>query len=113
MSKKKNTLSDLEEFLKQQPSSLVRPSPVEVAPSAIPNPKVASDTAAVDGDNLLQAVIKLAEDKQAFYDFIIEATSQLPGRTEDDALLINAALYLKAGPSWKEAVRAYWSGSKE
>ena len=117
MSKKKNTLSDLEEFLKLQASSLVTPAlltdkgkkedvePVEAGRPPVPE----SAPASISEDDLSKALYQLSlTDKKAFYSFIIKTTKDLPNYSTEDTLLINTALYLKGGPNWKETVKEYW-----
>lgn len=127
MSKKKSTLNDLEEFLKLQASSLVTPSPLEGKTKDIPAPKtpvspapentVTPATPIVTPDipkeptqqDLIAAIHKLAAaDKVAFYDFLLHTIENVPGKSTEDTLLINTALYLKGGPNWKDVVRDYW-----
>ncbi len=118
MSKKKNTLSDLEEFLKLQASSLVtpptltekvkteeKPAPVSQSPVVL---KEATPTVITESDvaNALRQIGQ--KDKRAFYQLIISTTKDLPNYSTEDALLINTALYLKGGSNWKEVVREYW-----
>jgi hypothetical protein len=112
MSKKKNTLNDLEEFLKLQASSLVTPSSltekIKETP-ATPEPKKSVPVVAnVQEEDLVKKVQRLAMDKKEFYDFIIQVTEGLPNKTKEDTLLINTALYLKGGSNWKAVVADYW-----
>jgi len=112
MSKKKNTLNDLEEFLKLQASSLVTPSSltdkVKETP-ATPEPKKNETIAArIDEEDLVKKVQGLAADKKEFYNFIIQVTEGLANKTKEDTLLINTALYLKGGSDWKAVVANYW-----
>jgi hypothetical protein len=115
MSKKKNTLSDLEEFLKLQASSLVTPASLvdkvqkeEVQPIEIARPSIReSAPASFSEDDLSKALQQLSlKDKKAFYSFIIKTTKDLPNYSTEDTLLINTALYLKGGPNWKETGRS-------
>lgn len=118
MSKKKNTLSDLEEFLKLQASSLVTPPSLtekvkkeEVTPVVIAAPVVTRESApsGISEEDLLTALQQLsAKDKKAFYNLIARTTKNLPNYSSEDILLINTALYLKGGANWKETVREYW-----
>jgi len=111
MSKKKNTLNDLEEFLKLQASSLVTPSSltgkVKETPIA-PAPQVNEVIESIGEEDLVKKVQRLAADKKAFYNFIIQVTEGLSNKTKEDTLLINTALYLKGGSDWKTAVANYW-----
>lgn len=117
MSKKKNTLSDLEEFLKLQASSLVTPpsltekvrkeEPVPVL--AAPLTSSGSTSPAFSEEEISKALHQLSVmDKKAFYNLIVKTTKALPNYTSDDILLINTALYLRGGSNWKETVREYW-----
>lgn len=114
MSKKKNTLNDLEEFLKLQASSLVTPSSltekIKETP-ATPEPKKSEPAVAViPEEDLIKKVQRLAADKKEFYDFIVKVTEGLSNKTKEDTLLINTALYLKGGSDWKAVVANYWKG---
>jgi len=112
MSKKKNTLNDLEEFLKLQASSLVTPSPltekVKDTPTALEQKKNETIIAVIEEEDLVKKVQRLAVNKKEFYDFIIQVTDGLSNKTKEDTLLINTALYLKGGPDWKAVVANYW-----
>jgi hypothetical protein len=125
MSKKKNTLNDLEEFLKMQASALVTPAPLGDQPKEAPiiSPKVPTRAANADiseqtlpavrtESDLIEAIKKVSSgNKKAFYDLLIKVTESLPNRSKEDVLLINAALYLKGGQNWKDVVREYWKKS--
>lgn len=124
MSKKKNTLKDLDEFLKQQAATLV--SPVKLsekieapAPPAPPKQKEAVQTLAdeklpeISAQTILQDLMALAEKEGArfqdqFYDLIIQSTEAQGRYSPEDRMLINTALYLKNGDRWKETIRDYW-----
>lgn len=117
MSKKKNTLSDLEEFLKLQASALVTPPTlIDKVKSEETNPILLAPVVAKEftPSDLSEADISKAlhqlsvRDKKAFYNFIVKTTKDLPNYTTEDTLLINTALYLKGGTEWKETVREYW-----
>ena len=120
MSKKKNTLSDLEEFLKLQASSLVTPAslPNKIAKEELTHTEPTPIASIVSNEfspqkssleDITKAVHQLAlSDKKAFYNFIVNVTKTLPNYSTDDALLINTALYLKGGANWKEMVKEHW-----
>jgi hypothetical protein len=128
MSKRKNTLNDLEEFLKLQASTLVQPKPVETIKPAelrkpvetvkeepIPSPAALQEASILfepaKAINLLDELEKLAiGNKDAFYDHIIKAAEAIPG--SNDVLLINTALYLKHGDNWKSGIEEYWRKRK-
>jgi hypothetical protein len=116
MSKKKNTLNDLEEFLKLQASSLVTPTTLTEKTSDRPvRTEIESKQQTennISGQELAAKVKELARDKKAFYDLIITVTESLPDKSKEDVLLINTALYLKGGSSWKNAIRNYWETKK-
>jgi hypothetical protein len=117
MSKKKNTLKDLDEFLKQQAASLVSPDPVssesEIVipptdytakselPETITTDKVFHDLhilAQVDPDSF----------RQKLYALIVQIVEAQKPQLPEDKMLINTVLYLKSGEHWKEAIREYW-----
>lgn len=132
MSKRKNTLNDLEEFLKLQASTLVQPQPVEtytpiqqpkpaeqelsepVNEAAIIPPRSIQETTSVapaQAVSLLNEMEKLAAgNRDSFYDHIIKAAESIPG--SQNVLLINTALYLKHGDNWKSGIEAYWRKRK-
>jgi hypothetical protein len=119
MSKKKNTLNDLEEFLKMQASALVTPAPISEnrkepapAPSPIKAPQAEPSPLTSEEPDLESALKKLsASDKNAFYDLLIRIGEELPNRSKEDTLLINTALYLKGGSDWKKVIKEYWKKS--
>lgn len=135
MSKKKNTLKDLDEFLKQQAATLVTPAKlsdkieVEPAPVAIkpppPPPEPAKEVVkeiasaapktdqTVSAEKLLNDIQTLASKegykfRHKFYDLIIQSVEFQNQYSPEDKMLINTALYLKSGERWKEAIRDYW-----
>jgi hypothetical protein len=127
MSKKKNTLKDLDEFLKQQAASLVSPPSLREkieetappAPAIKAQPKVeapASPTNTpedVSSASILQDLKTLSEKegvffRQKLYDLIIQTLETQKKSLPEDKMLINTALYLKSGSLWKEAIREYW-----
>ncbi|MBL0745906.1 hypothetical protein [Chryseolinea lacunae] len=130
MSKKKNTLKDLDEFLKQQAATLVSPTPLRekieetTPPAPRPEPVAtapvqhAPETSAPVATEVTSATIledlKTLSDKegvffrQKFYDLIIQSLESQKKSLPEDKMLINTALYLKSGSLWKEAIRDYW-----
>lgn len=99
---KKNPLNDLDQFLKQEASSIVTPSSLseklKQSEPATPAPKAGS---------LEDQLLHLAQQNpQQFYDALISIGERMG--SEKNTMLINAALYLKHGAQWKEAVKAYW-----
>lgn len=120
MSKKKNTLKDLDEFLKQQAATLVAPSQLGDTirePQPEPQKKSTENIQAVEitQSKILDDLKTLAEKEGAsfrktFYDLIIQSVEKQKVSSPEDKILINTALYLKGGDRWKETIRSYWKG---
>jgi hypothetical protein len=118
MSKKKNTLKDLDEFLKQQAASLVTPEAVIVQPEVVvPATDYSSNSPLSDGvvttDTVFKDLYRLASQdpdsfRQKLYALIIQIVEAQQPSLPEDKMLINTALYLKSGEHWKEAIRDYW-----
>lgn len=107
MSKNKNPLKDLDQFLKQQASTLISPPSLseKVQPSETTHTQTLS--ADITSDQLISKLEALAKnDKAAFYDLLIQVGEKL--QHSDEKMLINTALYLKGGDQWKELVKEYW-----
>jgi hypothetical protein len=127
MSKRKNTLNDLEEFLKLQASTLAAPKPVDVPRE--PEPIVAQAIeekrpvevvervvekiieklvpAPAQAFDLKEELQKIASrDKTEFYNLLLNTFNTVP--QAKDALLINTLLYLKHGDNWKAGIENYW-----
>jgi hypothetical protein len=121
MSKKKNTLKDLDEFLKQQATTLVTPEPVDVQPVAevVPPTDYSVETDAredVTTDMIYKDLIQLSQKdpesfRQKLYALIIQVLEAQQESLPEDKMLINTALYLKSGENWKDAIRDYWTKS--
>jgi hypothetical protein len=116
MSKKKNTLKDLDEFLKQQAASLVTPEPVHAKAEKTHEPTDYTDHSApgtVTTDSLYKDLNKLAKEdpdsfRQKLYALIVQVLETQSPSLPEDKMLINTALYLKSGDQWKDAIRDYW-----
>ena len=138
MSKKKNTLKDLDEFLKQQAATLVTPErltdkaepaiqkPTTQAPPPPPavehaapvqetkkEPPIQKNDQTISAEKLLNDLKALASRegngfRNQFYDLIIKSVESQNQYSVEDKMLINTALYLKNGERWKEAIREYW-----
>ena len=117
MSKKKNTLQDLDDFLKQQAATLVTPETLTdtaepksvIKEVEIQTPKQTTEKKAVDEFQISGS----AQDpmfRRKLYDFIIESLETQKDSSPEDKMLINTALYLKSGNDWKNAIRQYWRG---
>ena len=113
MSKKKNTLKDLDEFLKQQAASLVTPTQL-AAKVDVPKKnktttsKKSPQTELPSEDALLEELKGLAVDRNKLYDLIVKSVEAQGKPLPEDTMLINTALYLKSGQNWKEEIRKYW-----
>jgi hypothetical protein len=121
MSKKKNTLKDLDEFLKQQAATLVTPSklsdqveattPTKETPEAVVVVQPATEN--ISTSKILSDLRHLARQEGAhfkgqLYDLIIQSVEFQDQYSPEGKMLINTALYLKNGEHWKEAIREYW-----
>jgi hypothetical protein len=114
MSKKKNTLQDLNAFLKQQAATLVTPDSLGQTVENISEISLTVDKsppqASARNENEFSQVG--SKDDPAFrkklYDFIIESLEGQKDSLPEDKMLINTALYLKNGSDWKDAIRQYW-----
>jgi hypothetical protein len=117
MSKKKNTLQDLDNFLKQQAATLVTPETLTKPVEDIADVHVK----AVEPPAPVQAPEKKVVDefpkafpgsdpafRKKLYDFIIESLQNQKESLPEDKMLINTALYLKSGSDWKNVIRQYW-----
>lgn len=117
MSKKKNTLKDLDEFLKQQAATLVSPDRLrdkkEITPPA--GEKKAVDDPGLSVNTVAADLMKLSKKhgsqfRPQFYDLIVHLLEAQEHALPEDKMLINTALYLKSGDRWKEAISEYWKG---
>jgi hypothetical protein len=115
MSKKKNTLKDLDEFLKQQAATLVAPPKLsEKIEEPVTPASAQEDSQDVSIEKILKDLNALAEKeginfRKRFYDLIISSIENRKESLPEDKMLINTALYLKSGDRWKEVIREYWS----
>jgi len=117
MSKKKNTLKDLDEFLKQQAASIVEPARLSEKISTTEVPTKAESITAKSEDITLEEINDRLKNLSQFsgisfrenlYDFVIHSLESLDQSLPEDKMLINTALYLKSGDQWKEVIRQYW-----
>lgn len=115
MSKKKNTLQDLDDFLKQQAATLVTPETLSntIEPKSVVEkveieaPRQTVEKSLVEGFQNSESKTDPAFRKK-LYDFIIESLEIQKDSLPEDKMLINTALYLKSGNDWKDAIRQYW-----
>jgi hypothetical protein len=110
MSKKKNTLRDLDDFLKQQASALVIPEPADIAPAAelLSTNQIAPQVPQDSPSTLEKHFEREGDTREKLYDFIIHSLEKRADPSPEDTVLINTTLYLKNGENWKEAIRQYW-----
>ncbi len=135
MSKKKNTLKDLDEFLKQQAATLVTPIPLSEKATPESTSEHESSKARTDSDSVIDKVAEpapppkhqppisaqriindihtLAENngmrfKPQLYDILLQAFKKQESFSPEDKMLINTLLYLKHGESWKSAIQNFW-----
>lgn len=130
MSRKKNTLKDLDEFLKQQAATLVNPTPLsekvgkekpvkkeagvraeKASPEIQKTP--AENVGDISSEKLLKNLIALADQqgelfRHTLYELIIRVVESRGEYSPEDRMLINTALYLKSGDQWKDIIREYW-----
>jgi hypothetical protein len=114
MSKKKNTLKDLDEFLKQQAAIL---APPERLSEATEQPSKSTETLLADqeisAEQLIEKLQELLQKKgvdsrNKLYSLILDTLGSIPESLPEDKMLINTVLYLKNPDQWKETIRQYW-----
>jgi hypothetical protein len=131
MSKKKNTLKDLDDFLKQQAATLVSPAKlseqietppppaaeaapvISIQPSIEPTPVAAPVAEEVTIAKVIDAIKTLAQKEgtsvqDKLYDVILQAAELKVISAAEDKMLINTVLFLKSGDNWKDVIRDYW-----
>jgi hypothetical protein len=118
MNKKKNTLKDLDEFLKQQAASIVEPAKLGIQSSDKENKELLLQEKGANDFEHVTHQLKLVAENQgidfrvSLYDFIIQSIESLDQSLPEDKMLINTALYLKSGDQWKETIRQYWRSKR-
>lgn len=119
MSKKKNTLKDLDEFLKQQAASLVSPEklsekipePVRPEPAPVTSPSTPTEEVSVEKifrDLTFLSGKEGSSFRRKLYDLIINSLEAQGQTSPEDKMLINTVLYLKHGENWQAGIQAYW-----
>jgi hypothetical protein len=111
MSKKKNTLKDLDDFLRQQAAALVSPDKLsdKVPPTeAARRPEAESSTQPLTRDAIISSISENADYRNQLCDIILGVSDSITNPTIEDKMLINTALYLKHGERWKDAIRDFW-----
>lgn len=124
MSKKKNTLRDLDQFLKQQAAALVTPPRLNQAEDQSSSkeeelpPITSSDNDNVSMGKLLNDLQLLARKegpnfRHQLYDLLIISVEAQNEYSPEDRMLINTALYLKSGERWQDVIREYWRNKNQ
>lgn len=116
MSKKKNTLQDLNDFLKQQAAALVSPDKLGEKFPESPEAKSIEPVAVsneISAEKILHDLKLLSEKegsqfRKKLYDLIVHSLEGHKNTSPEDMMLINTALYLKYGEHWQEKIREYW-----
>lgn len=113
MSKKKNTLQDLDDFLKQQAATLVKPEPLPLSKETQEEATVTpSPDIKISAESITTLIVAAETSDPSFrlklYDFIIQSLEAQKQSLPEDKMLINTALYLKNGSNWKDCIRQYW-----
>jgi hypothetical protein len=134
MSKKKNTLKDLDEFLKQQAATLVPPTPLVEQTQEATKPKedvaheqrspekeipdvTFSSAQEISHARLLEDFLALANKeglpvRKELYRVILHILESQANALPEDKMLINTVLYLQSGSEWKENIRRYWQNKQ-
>ena len=113
MAKRKNPLSDLDAFLKQEASSLVKPEGLKKE-----QPTANTETQeAPTKEKIVELLVALGESEGAnfsdtLYYIIRETFDTLGTHSSEDKMLLNTVLYLKNKPNWKVSLEDYWSNQK-
>ena len=119
MSKKKNTLKDLDDFLKQQATTFVAPPRLS---ENTPEPLLQESPVMKEHTHL--TFEKIADDltelsrkegagfRDKFCDLILTTIGKQSTQTPEDKMLINTALYLKNPHNWKDAIRSFWKNKQ-
>jgi hypothetical protein len=111
MSKKKNTLQDLDDFLKQQAATLVTPdtlTKVEAQQKTTQDVLPQKEAQPVSEDLTSTPSMGDPDFRGKLYDYIIRSLEAQKDSLPEDKMLINTALYLKSGGDWKKIIREYW-----
>lgn len=110
MAKKKNTLKDLDAFLKQEAKSFVQPDTVKKEEQASsPVIEQSAPTPVSIDDDLVIDFLASKESTEDLYKIIQNAIEKSGKTSAENKMLINTLLYLKDKSNWKENIKAYWS----
>ncbi len=111
MSKKKNTLKDLNEFLRQQAATLVSPNKLSdkiQPPETTGQPETQAQAQPLTRDAIISAISGNTDYRDQLCDIILGVSDKIKDPTPEDKMLINTALYLKHGEGWKDAIHNFW-----
>lgn len=108
MAKRKNPLKDIDSFLKQEASALIKPDKVEEQKNEAP------DIKNLTKEDVLNYFEQLAsKDENEFKTSLLEITKsslENSGLSKaEDKMLMNTILYLQHPEDWKKVISAYWS----
>lgn len=109
MAKRKNPLQDIDAFLSQEATNLVKPDtiPSDSSKEVRPEPIIAESNL----EDVLKEWMKTQGEgfRTPLYDVILKTLENAPSSTSKDKMLINTLLYLKNPDSWKDVIKEYWS----
>lgn len=116
MSKKKNTLKDLDDFLKQQAASLVSPEKLPSTPTTR-DQEVENTAGSIieDTDSAAQFIKAMQNDNgrlSHICDAILGSYEHVRDLAPEEKMLVNTALYIKNPKNWKDAITTYWRNHK-
>jgi len=120
--KKKNPLKNIDDFLKQEASSLVTPEKVgssEQSTSQDDAAKPEESTKpeakeAITQNSILEMLFELKNQQgedaftKKFYEIVLETAENLDDSNPKKNLLINTMLYMQGGDNWKQSIKTYW-----
>jgi hypothetical protein len=112
MAKKKNTLKDLDAFLKQEAKSFVQPNKVESKSVEETLKEIKTHQVSVpselNNDDIVNYLSKLTGSDD-FYNIIKSSLEKSESHSSESKMLLNTLLYLKDKDHWKENIKSYWS----
>ena len=123
--KKKNPLKNLDDFLKQEASSLVTPekvgNPQQPAPddSAVEQetPIQEVEKQPVTQKSILEMLFELKNQQgedaftKNFYEIVLQTAENMEDSNPNKNLLINTMLYVQGGEEWKQSIKSYWESN--
>lgn len=108
MAKRKNPLKDIDSFLKQEASALIKPDKIEA------QERESLGTTSLSKEDVLNYFNQLAsKDKNEFKASLLEISKsslETHGLSKaEDKMLMNTILYLQHPEDWKKVITEYWS----